>query len=472
MFLRKANDYIQNNSQSDCDFYITTGLTKHLHELPEKSITFYVADLETNELYFFNQWKKCHRLPVNPDQLYQLTGALKTNQTAPWEVTPFIKLVANLSLEQLKLIETSTDHVHPKRSFLEVLLWLQGLIEGSQNIDITKIRRAITYIELMPIAYTKYFGSTTPAIKNLGDQLRKNALRTLNHVELQRQLKDEGLLDHVAPLQGDERAILTQLHSLLIKAYQLTWQYTYPLDSTGQVNTPAIDDWQRIMIHSHASDRSAIRDFIRSITIQGVKHTQETVDAAIASLVTNANGYRDEDQPALMAWLKRKGGQEMDRFIGLCLQNGELTKDSPGMGPTIGWSDSISNDWCLDHGKLCRVIDYFISSLQYGTDTIANYDQQLQKYETLPPALEDIIRAKKHGIKQTDNLLSPLLRVSAKIALEVEQGVVVPKVTHFEIHSFTDFLQPPTERYAQTKLPDCKDAKQEIVCDYTSPNVK
>lgn len=468
MFLRQANDYIQNNSQSNCDLYITTDLTNQLHKLPDKSVTFYVADLENNELFFFNQWQKCHYIAVENNQLYQLISALKTNQTAPWEATPFIKLVDNLSLTQLKLIEHTTGHSHPKTSFLEVLLVLQGLIEGSHNIDIDKIRRVITYIELMPIAYTKYFGSTAPAIKNLGDHLRRNALHTLNHVELQRQLKEEDFIAQQTPLQGDERAILTQLHHLLIKAYQQTWQYVYPRDATGQVSTPAIQEWQQIMIHSETKQDAAIRDFIRSVTIDGVQHSQTSIHAAIAALLANANAYSAEDMPILKNWLQRKGGQEMDRFIGLCLQNGELTKDNPGAGPTIGLSDGLKTNWRTEQGKLCLELDYFISSLQYGTDTIVNYEQKFQKFETLPPILEELFAAKKNHQPLANTLLSPLLRVTANIILDIEQGIVIPKVSHFAIHSFTDYLQPPTEKYAQTKITACNESKLEIIDKQTT----
>jgi hypothetical protein len=300
------------------------------------------------------------------------------------------------------------------------------------------IKRVLTYIEMMPITRMSLFWKK---IDKFGSLL-KNDYPTLNDPRLCQELIEKKIFMPNS-LSNKERIILGSIHIAIMKAYLKTWTYSYPPNQTGEVTNQVIENWHKECREKESKDHVDY-DFNRSITVMAKKCESNSLESSIGDLFNLCSAYKQEDKQKLIQWVRKQGGQEMDRFITLSAIAGDFTNDKEGEGPSIGCCNKIKMDWHQEHDKLCFEIDYFIKTLQYGHDVMLNYDGVVNKFTHLTDELEQRLSGKIP--------LPPLMRVHAKIELDMIEGAITPKIVAYDVTSYTKFLKSPERKYTNPRV--------------------
>jgi len=308
-----------------------------------------------------------------------------------------------------------------------------------------KIAAALYYLEHLPVKESgMFFESTLP----LGASLIARHQSCLGKVILQGEDLDtvaNGIPK--APLQPAARQAMGNIHVSLMKFYQQSWTYSYPLDNTGQVMNDAIAIWQNPLIGVGKADnpRKAYVDFKRDYQILGesLKNARDDdVTSAIKRLVNKSNA--DERQKGLLtSWLQAKGGQGVNRFVDFLLLNGELGPKEAGLLQAKG----LENIWFAENGNIYFSYDMAVSSLMLPDGKMLYANSRAEALMTDDPQeMADAVKVKKGKSPPV------LMRVNARIRLDIDNDQVVPKIVNLDITSYTDKLLSPKRLEAERKI--------------------
>ncbi len=231
---------------------------------------------------------------------------------------------------------------------------------------------------------------------------------------------------------------------------KIKWIYNYPVVD-GEVQNAALSRFQSGIINlKDTSPGKACNDFLRHYQINGRTYhpgtNHETILSDIDHLVDSCDGYRNEatERKLLSDWIKSRGGQDHNFFIQeLVRSNHFISERHIGIGAPD--QVMISADWVQNpEGKLQLNYSANILSLlvkcsgenrsEYLVVANEQEDDQLDFYQSNTTDLQTYGERKQ-------NELSPLLRISASIQLDVVNGSVLPSFKTLQVISYNESVQ-------------------------------
>lgn len=231
---------------------------------------------------------------------------------------------------------------------------------------------------------------------------------------------------------------------------EIVWSYQYPA-IRGEVVNNAVTRFQTGIVNlAEASEMNSVEDFTRNYYINRKNYPANsqpsTVLAGIYKFVDSATGYgRDKsDKDKLKKYLATRGGQNHNYLIQ------ELVKANHFFNSFVHGESSVSQD-CIDanwsinaDGKIELIYCVDLQSLEFKRQDslsvftiIADGENKLACYD--PTSIEFAER------KQSQ--LAPLMRVTARMRLEIRNGIVLPVVTQLNVDGFSNRIPIHQENF-------------------------
>lgn len=169
------------------------------------------------------------------------------------------------------------------------------------------------------------------------------------------------------------------------------------------------------------------------------------------------------DEKALVVdWMARNAGQDLNDFFKINLISSGCFYDAGPDSFTPPMGTQSNTYWQVNGaGQMEMQLSLTVSALSLNPNQILAYDPEIKQFRTInntEDLFEKIGNDSKSGIASPN----PVMKLQAKIALEVQDGKVVPVIKENYILSYTDKLQSPARFEVDKKY--ANDAK-------FSPNV-
>lgn len=169
------------------------------------------------------------------------------------------------------------------------------------------------------------------------------------------------------------------------------------------------------------------------------------------------------DEKALVVdWMSRNGGQDLNDFFKINLISSGCFYDTDPNSFTPPMGTQSNTYWYVNAtGQMEMQLSLTVSALSLDHSHILAYDPEMKQFRIMDNTedlFEKIGNDSKAGIANPN----PVMKLQAKIALEVQDGKVVPVIKENYILSYTDKLQSPARFEVDKKY--ANDAK-------FSPNV-
>lgn len=237
------------------------------------------------------------------------------------------------------------------------------------------------------------------------------------------------------PVSDEVFTTLLRWHTKLMTF--LAWSYSYPLEN-GEVNHPAIQAWKADMQALKEGD--SYLDFKRTIKIGDSKlkdPAEEDIEQALKELLAKTS-LSEQDKSTVLTWLQHNGGQGVMGFLY------EMLPGKPG------GAVNLEMRWFVEKGNLYfSFANSFNSFIDPQKQTgLYRDDSDILREVAIHNVVEIIQQKKAANIN-----LPALLHTRGKIALEVVEGVVIPKVVSLSMISTTDKLLHPAQALQKDNKP-------------------
>lgn len=217
-------------------------------------------------------------------------------------------------------------------------------------------------------------------------------------------------------------------------AREVVWEFAYPTIN-GEIMNPAIASFQAFLLSLNQS-HEALRDFYRGYHIRSHQYVnqaeindkallEKSISLDIANTVKECKGYGNDPaiKQQLADWIISRGGQNHNTFIQDMVQHGHFTGDEYDCTDS-NMQSAIKSNWVINQaGKLELQYSVWVNNLNFKTT-----DPNLSPIMSIVRD-KDSIRVVEQNAEILDNKnkdkLTPLMRIDAKIQLEIRDGHVV-----------------------------------------------
>lgn len=233
--------------------------------------------------------------------------------------------------------------------------------------------------------------------------------------------------------------------------WKQVWVYRYPAFD-GEVCNRAIARAQAGITNLSRKKGHCYYDFRRDYTLNGRSHRQPLnstkkeaeimagVEADIHALVYSCTGYGSDDRTfqLLEEWMQSRSGQDNGFFIQELVRDNHFLDKSHNCIAALNQS-SRKSDWSINKDNKLEfqyAADIFsINARQPGKldSEVAIIANDLKKIETCPINDARIQEIEKHGM--------PLLRIEARMQLEIRNDRVIPVFKSIIVRGYTGDLR-------------------------------
>lgn len=349
--------------------------------------------------------------------------------------------LAKLSAFIFELLEAKDVNLGLLKS---LILYIQSIHiippPTSEKIEEKKISssmsvNAFKWLWLWPVKH--------PTIKELFSQenisLLNEPLQTKNHDDVSLSYS------YLNDLQFVHRKLLRYYQFAVNAQAKTVWHASYPLQD-GEVSNDLIKLWKEEKACQVDGGQRALMDLSRSIDIEGLRETDaETkelfVEKAIGDLLITAPTYSVEEKEILSKWLLNNGGHNIESFIRIFLEKKEFHTNIY----RVQLASSLGRCWYLEEdGYIYFSSDTLIHSLvgdERGIEKCMLFDpRSSHKGALLKIARREIEELELESYFKSKEL-DPLLRIQAKIKLEINGGCPHLKMVELNVMSFTPYLK-------------------------------
>lgn len=227
------------------------------------------------------------------------------------------------------------------------------------------------------------------------------------------------------------------------------WHFEYPVINQ-EITNSAIARFQSGIVNlAEASEKNSVVDFTRSYHLRGVNfpaNTEaQTVLSKIYQFVDFAPSYSNEDKSKLKQYLATRGGQNHNFLLQDLIQANHFLNNTVRGTSSICQNFNEAN-WTINiNGKIELNYCVDLLSIEFkhpdnptiftlvadGNNDLASYDVSSLEFA-----------------EKREAGLAPLMKVTAKMQLEVRNGMVIPVVTMLHVDGYNDRLSVHQENFA------------------------
>lgn len=228
------------------------------------------------------------------------------------------------------------------------------------------------------------------------------------------------------------------------------WHFEYPV-VRNEVNNSAIARFQSGIVNlAEASERNSVVDFTRSYYLRGKNYPASTepevVLSGIYQFVDSATGYGNSplEKAKLKEYMATRGGQNHNFLLQDLIQANHFLNNSV-RGQSSVFQNFNEANWTINKaGKI---------ELNYSVDLLSiefKHADSPAIFTLVADGASDLACYDLASLEFADKKeagLAPLMRVNAKLQLEIRDGMVIPVVTMLHVDGYNDRLSVHQENF-------------------------
>ena len=374
----------------------------------------------------------------------------------------------------LKKLEETNAYCFGNMSVRNQFHKVTRMIENSNfGTHIESLNRACEYIERITCSVEGLFSFCPASLVPMAVMFRNNA--EFNKIYPER-FKEHPRLDTVKPNNNQAphvlhpgrypledivdvfRSIYMEL-KLLIRIFNPISTFRYNAAAPGNyIEAEFIREWREELVQSNAANNMAFEDFRHGYKINGELFTanssNDEISSAIKKLTRYAKDCSAQDKEALYQWIASRGGQQHESFMLFLFEHKQLAlnffpEEIPDPDTTVLLPDPnpdktkiLESEWYLENdGSICLSYVFQINSLYCCySGTPANGEEARIKRNVSRNHHTNELIFEPSDMQSANSGNFPLLRIEAKIALNVVNGRVVPNMESLNITSYSSNL--------------------------------